>query len=237
MGYGSGCSLIASNGSLDVARCSLAGSESVPIQGLGDVADVLAIESGSDGCVSGELADPASFLMLRVFGPLFALGLARTVISPSIPHTMQCQGLVTVLQSAPSPPDNSSASFRGPQASPRNGSDAAERTGTACRHGSRTISCYSADSGGECHNGWLDGTSPDGRLRGLSRRGVRLLGRIVECCFPQRWFSRLRKTITGLDASVDAIAPNLVARSFCSRAFRPLNLRTCGPHISPNPTA
>ena len=42
------------------------------MQGLGDVADILAIESGSDGCVSGEVA----------------LGLERAAISLSIPHAL-----------------------------------------------------------------------------------------------------------------------------------------------------
>ena len=38
------------------ARRSLGGSESVFIQGLGDVADIPAIELGFDGCASGEVA-------------------------------------------------------------------------------------------------------------------------------------------------------------------------------------
>ena len=35
--------------------------------------NIPAIELGFDGCVSGELADPASFPMLRVFSPLLHL--------------------------------------------------------------------------------------------------------------------------------------------------------------------
>jgi hypothetical protein len=50
------------------ARRSLGGSECVPLQGLGDVVDIPAIDSGFDGCVSGEVA----------------LGLERDAISSSI---------------------------------------------------------------------------------------------------------------------------------------------------------